>query len=138
MVIGETDLLTQWVNEHPTITIPAQNKFSFIKDFVGQNTVFSNEFLSKVSSTLYEASLATNLQFVERSISTELPEGYKLGFEAKVNTTDLDFTVYNPNDYDMTVQFHIKNGHILVAEIKGFMTGKSYKVIEREKRNLPI
>ena len=83
--INETNSLQTWVNQHPKLTIPAHANFSFVKDTVGKNTVFSNDFLSKVASVLYEASLATNLEIIERSISTELPEGYKPGYEAKVN-----------------------------------------------------
>ena len=122
---------------YPTLTIPAHSNFSFIKDFIGKKTDFSNDFLSKVASVLYEASLATNLEIVERSISTELPEGYKLGYEAKVNLKDLDFTLYNPNDYEITVAFRVENGNTLVADLNGFMTGKSYKVVERNRITYP-
>ena len=37
----------------------------------------------------------------------------------------------------MTVQFHVENGNTLIVDINGFMTGKSYKVIERNRRTYP-
>ncbi len=137
MMIAEPNSLKKWVDEHPTLTIPAKSNFSFIGDVVGKKTAFSNDFLSKVASVLYEASLATNLEIVERSISTELPEGYKLGYEARVNLKDLDLTLYNPNDYEITVAFRVENGNTLVADMNGFATGKSYKVVERNRITYP-
>lgn len=135
--INETNSLKTWVEQHPKLTIPAHANFSFVQDTVGKNTVFSNEFLSKVASVLYEASLATNMDIIERSISMELPTGYKPGYEAKVNHEDMDLTLYNPNDYDIVVQFRINNRSTLIADMNGYKTGKSYKVVERNRITYP-
>lgn len=135
--VNETNLLQIWVDQHPKLTIPAHANFSFVKDTVGEKMVFSNDFLSNVASVLYEASLATNLEIIERSTSTELPDGFTPGYEAKVNLDDLDLSIYNPNDYDMTVQFRVENGSTLIAEMNGFATGKSYKVVERNRMTYP-
>lgn len=135
--IHDVNSLQQWVEQHPQLTIPAHANYSFVQNIVGKQTEFSDDFLSKAASALYEASLATNLEIIERSISTELPEGYKLGYEARVNRSNLDLILYNPNDYDMTVQFQVENGNTLIAEITGFVTGKSYKVVERNRITYP-
>ncbi|GEM_PF-2495206 len=72
--------------------------------------------LTIVASALYEAVLKTNFWVEDRSISTELPDGVKPGFEAAINRQlGLDFKVTNPNDTSYMIRSKWSDGALHIS-----------------------
>lgn len=129
--------LSSWVESTSPITIPAFGEFSLINDLSVNAGNWSDEFLTQAASLLYEASLSTNLQILERNTSKELPEGAKVGYEAKVNRNGMDLKLANPNDFEMTIAFKATQPGVLIVEISGYPTGRQYKVELNDSKTIP-
>ncbi|MGE8078452.1 VanW family protein [Peribacillus loiseleuriae] len=129
--------LSSWVESTPPIKIPAFGEFSFMNDLSVNAGNWSDEFLTQVASLVYEASLSTNLQVLERNTSQELPEGVKLGFEAKVNRNGMDLKLANPNDFEMTIAFKTLQPGVFTVEMSGYPTGRQYNVVVKDSKTIP-
>ncbi|WP_049682466.1 VanW family protein [Peribacillus loiseleuriae] len=129
--------LSSWVESTPPIKIPAFGEFSFMNDLSVNAGNWSDEFLTQAASLVYEAGLSTNLQILERNTSKELPEGVKLGFEAKVNRNGMDLKLANPNDFEMTIAFKVTQPDVLIVEISGYPTGRQYNVVVKDSKTIP-
>lgn len=138
MNVTDAEDAASFVEHHSTFTIPAFQTVAFMKDVMVNDQTFSEAFLTEAASALYKASLATNLQIIERHKSVELPSGVEAGYEAKVNESDLDFIVNNPNDTELTVTFKLKQQGVLVAEIRGYPNGKKYTVRQENPKTYPF
>ncbi|MFJ8245681.1 VanW family protein [Peribacillus asahii] len=138
MNVTDAEDAASFVKQHATFTIPAFQTVAFMKDVMANDHAFSEAFLTEAASTFYKASLATNLQIIERHRSVEFPSGVEAGYEAKVNQSDLDFIVNNPNDTKLTVTFKLKQQGVLVAEISGYPNGKKYVVRQENPKTYPF
>ena len=121
-----------------TILISPYAKFSFLDEFAVQYPSWSEEMLTDAASALYEASLQTNLQIIERQISQVRPKGIQVGFEAKAKRDDINFILENPNDYPLELTFHSKENGQLNVEISGYPLGKRYEVRLAEIKSYPF
>lgn len=133
--ITETQQLSAWLNSHSEVVIPSNINFSFLdilKD--EEQTIYTNDFLSKLSSGIYRTVLSTNLQIVERHISKEFPDGFELGYEAKIMLGKMDLILFNPNDMDITIQFKKKNNNTVTVTALSLDTGYSYKTRTENKK----
>jgi hypothetical protein len=96
--------LLEWVAANPTIEIKGKQVFSLASYMKEAGNSLSSEAMSIIASAIYETILPTNFTIVERHTSRELPEGVKIGYEAKVDDRrDLQF--YNPNTTAYTLAF---------------------------------
>ncbi|AZV44590.1 hypothetical protein BAOM_3981 [Peribacillus asahii] len=138
MNVTDAEDVASFVKQHATFTIPAFQTVAFMKDVMANDHTFSEAFLTEAASTFYKASLATNLQIIERHRSVEFPSDAEAGYEAKVNQSDLDFIVNNPNDTELTVTFKSKQQGVLVAEISGYPNGKKYVVRQENPKTYPF
>lgn len=142
-VISETTIsnpsqlqhLQQWVSEFPTVTIHPVERFSLLT-FLDENGAipYSQETLSTIATALYELSLATNFQIVERQISRELPTYAQLGLEAKVDPKKkMDFVILNPNEQTYTIEFNMINQSLQATLIgPSFMYQYEVKIAEKK------
>lgn len=120
-----------------SVQIDPKRKFSFLEDLASQYPTWSDERLTTIASALYEASLDTNLQVIERQTSKNRPIGIKLGLEAKIKRDTIDFSLKNPNDFPLQATFQsLKNGELKVS-IKGYPLSKKYniRVVEVKHEN---
>ncbi|MGX2960746.1 VanW family protein [Peribacillus sp. JNUCC 23] len=129
--------LSSWVESTHPITIPAFGEFSFINDLSVNAGSWTDEFLTQVASLVYEASLSTNLQILERNTSQEVPVGVTAGYEAKVNRNGMDLKLANPNDFEMTVTIKATQPGVLIVEISGYETEQQYKVVLKDSKTIP-
>ncbi|EZP76340.1 hypothetical protein H839_13724 [Parageobacillus genomosp. 1] len=96
--------LLEWVAANPMIEIKGKQIFSLASYMKEAGKSLSSEAMSIMASAIYETILPTNFTIVERHTSRELPDGIKIGYEAKVDDRrDLQF--YNPNTTAYTLSF---------------------------------
>jgi hypothetical protein len=96
--------LLEWAAANPMIEIKGKQIFSLASYMKEAGKSLSSEAMSTIASAIYEAILPTNFTIVERHTSRELPDGIKIGYEAKVDDRrDLQF--YNPNTTAYTLMF---------------------------------
>ncbi|MFC0270173.1 VanW family protein [Metabacillus herbersteinensis] len=108
--------------------------FSF-QSYLDENQLDALEsgFLNRVATAIYTAILPTNLQIIERHISSELPEYAELGKEANFKPNQRDLIFFNPDTSDIEVTFLITD-EMLSVQIKGITTEGQFKVVvENEK-----
>lgn len=124
--ISDVDLVKKWMEKYKEITIPAKESLSLLETIKKNATTYSDEFLSKVASGIYEGALYTNLEIIERNKSKVLPSGIKEGFEAKIVKGKMDLVLFNPNDTDLKIKFTNK-GNTVTISIVGINYGYSYE-----------
>ncbi|QPA30242.1 G5 domain-containing protein [Thermaerobacillus caldiproteolyticus] len=104
-----------WVSNHPTIELKGKSVFSLSAYFRQTNEPLSSEAMSLIASAVYEAVLPTNFTVLERHTSRELPDGIRLGYEARVDQDKRDFCFYNPNTSTYTLQLKAVNNGFSVT-----------------------
>ncbi|PLT32384.1 VanW family protein [Bacillus sp. V5-8f] len=132
--VDDHEYLDAWLQESKEIKIKENSNFSFLEYLRNAKLDFSDEFLTLSASSLYKAILNTNLQIIERNISRELPEGMEPGFEAKIKQNSMDLILYNPNDYDLTVNFSSDKKGFLKTDIIGYKTPTTYNIRLQNKK----
>lgn len=121
-----------------TFIILPNSSFSFLKEVSVKYPAWSDDKLTQVASSLYQASLQTNLEIVERQISTELPPGIQAGFEAKVKRKKIDFILSNPNDFPMKFTFHVNGMGKLHVVITGYPLNRRYEIRLVNQKTYPF
>ncbi|OQM45706.1 hypothetical protein B6A27_10985 [Anoxybacillus sp. UARK-01] len=94
--------ITAWIADHPTIEVKGKSVFSLTAYLQGS---LSPDGMSLLASAIYQAVLPTNFTIVERHTSRSLPNGIPIGYEAKVDKENRDFSFYNPNINSYTLKF---------------------------------
>ncbi|MCG3089259.1 VanW family protein [Sporosarcina cyprini] len=92
-----------------------------LMDELGEAAVapLSDEELTILASTLYQAVLQTNFAIEERAISSSLPPSIEVGFEAAVNRRlGIGFSFRNPNKADFVLRTEV-NANELRFSIEG-------------------
>lgn len=127
---SEVKLAERWIEELGPIILYANSSYSLMDNIKQSKLKIVDEELTGVSilaSSLYKAVLNTNMIVKERSIGHTLPAYSELGFEAKVNSKEMDLELYNPNAASYELEFAIVDG-ALQTRIKGLPLQHQYEI----------
>lgn len=130
-VLSEATIQSGYISELAkpySIKIEPNSTFSFLQDFAPNFPSWSDELLTYTASAMYKASLETNLQVVDRQISSVKPNHIDLGFEAKINRNKIDLMVKNPNDFPVRMTFQSSENGKLNVKMTGYRLNNQYKV----------
>jgi len=110
---------------------------SFLTTFATKYPSWSDEMLTYAASAMYEASLETNMEIVERHISSEKNNNIAIGFEANIKRDGFDLVLKNPNDFSLQYSIQSKQNGELLVKITGFSLNHSYKVYTSKEKSHP-
>ncbi|MGG4037930.1 VanW family protein [Heyndrickxia ginsengihumi] len=123
--------IAAWVKQFKQIKIPAQSAFSLLDvTKMDPAVTYSENDLSMIATTIYQAILTTNFEIIDRYISSELPSYAVLGEEAKVVPNKLDFVFINPNTSAYKLHFAYSN-HTLSVSVVGTPFLEKYKILKK-------
>lgn len=123
------------VTKYPEIKIAEGATFSLL-DFIKQEKLEYSTSLNVIATGMYQSSLPTNFEIVERNISNALPAYAGLGFEAKVNVAKgADFIIKNPNKTPYTFELKLENNNLIVS-LKGEHFLYDYKISKKDEQLL--
>lgn len=89
-----------------------------------------------ITSLMYETTLKSNFEIIERHISRELPETIEQGFEAILVPNEKDFIFKNPNFASYELKFAIDNNTLTIS-LYGVPLPHHYKLRTDVKRLKP-
>jgi hypothetical protein len=129
-----TDLATV-IQINPAIKIAKEATFSLL-EFAKLQKLEASSSLSVIATGIYQAILPTNFTFVERNISSALPNYALLGYEAMVNNEkNADLVIVNPNKSSYTLEFQVENKNLIVT-LKGEKFLYDYEVNKKDEQQL--
>lgn len=131
-----SDVVLKYIIEQLNGYIIAGNDaFSFI-EAVPQNTniITTDDEIKAVASTLYEAFLYTNFQFVERHAHVYKESKGSLGLDTYINYKEKkDLIVINPNQFAYQINVELeKNGLVLIIKTLDEIERITYEVSDEE------
>jgi len=127
--------VNEWKKAVRELRLPPNQPFSLLQ-FVEDNGIeATDETLSIVATSIYEAILSTNFEIIERHISEHLPAYAKLGFEAVVKRGEKDLIIYNNNPFEYLFRFDI-TGDGFKVEMVGPKLPYEYKVERTEEEEI--
>ncbi|WP_335869179.1 hypothetical protein [Bacillus sp. 2205SS5-2] len=132
--VDVTPDVVQLVEALSPIHLPGQTSFSF-NDYVKNSGISSQDYetMGLISSLIYELTLQTNFQIIERNTSKQLPASIDLGYEAKVQPElNLDFSLANPNEALYVIKLEIL-GNKLYGRLEGKPLPATYSVLLQGK-----
>lgn len=134
---GASSVLQSFVEQNPSILIPASGIVSFNEWMIGTNDQSLDEkSIGLLSSSLYQLVLQTNFAVLEKNQSTSLPDYIPLGFEAKVSMSGKqDFVFRNENQAGYTAEWSVSGGR-LNGVIKGVPFYYDYEPVLKNKETI--
>lgn len=141
-IVAEADLslpfdmpvLQEWTKKLNEVEIKAGGQFSLLSTMnaKGLTPLESND-LQFLASTIYSASLQTNMAILERHISQIKPVYIPLGYEAEIIPGKWDLVLQNPSETAYILDFIYQSNKIRVL-IKGFPSNDTISVVLADQK----
>lgn len=141
-IVAEADLslpfdmpvLQEWTKKLNEVEIKAGDQFSLLSTMSAKGlTPLESNDLQFLASTIYSASLQTNMAILERHISQTKPAFIPLGFEAEVIPSKWDLVLQNPGETSYTLNFICQSNKMRVL-IKGVPFRDTYSVLLADQK----
>ncbi|MEK4951247.1 VanW family protein [Bacillus sp. FSL W8-1127] len=122
--------MEDWLSSNSTMTLKPEKIFS-LNDYIQNLDNDDKGFFIQCASAIYQLTLPTNLQIVERHISDTLPEGIELGYEARVDGSKADLKIYNPNHTAFVIKSEKISDHVLKLSLIGPSDPFTYQLVKK-------
>jgi hypothetical protein len=130
------DDLQRILEGNSSIEINGASEFSLLTFIKEKKLKIEPESLNIIATGIYQAVLPSNINIVERNISSSLPNFAKLGYEAKANQKqNTDLIISNPNKGKVFVDFKLE-GNLLFVDLKGEQLLYNYKITVKDSQKL--
>lgn len=130
IVVNDPADIEDWMATNSTMTLKPKKIFS-LNDYIQNLDNRDVSFFIHCASAIYQLALPTNLQIVERHISDTLPDGIELGFEARVDGSNADLKIYNPNHTAFVIKSEKISNHVLKLSLIGPTDPFTYKLVKK-------
>lgn len=128
--------ISSWIRKHSTIIVEPNKSLSLNDIFISEpEGLYSDEFKTILTSTMYKAALESPFQILERNISQTNPFKIQAGFEAFIDENK-DFVIVNVYGFPLTIET-IQSGNQLVVKISGTDVGIEIDLDPLERKVLP-